>query len=166
MPLIETLLPEFDREMGQTRKLIERAPEDQFDWKPHPSSMTLGRLAGHLTELPGWASTAMTSSAFEVPPDRPPDDQRPASRAAVLALFDDTVTAARRNLAGKTDAEFLAPWTLTAEGKEVFTMPKIAMIRTFVLNHMVHHRGQMSVYLRMLGVKIPSIYGPSGDERM
>lgn len=166
MPLIDTLLPEFDREMGQTRKLLERVPDGQFDWKPHQTSVTLGRLAEHLTEMPGWATTTMTRSALEMTSGRPPGYQPPGTRDAVLAVFDANLKTGRLNLAGKTDAEFRAPWTLTAGGKEVFTMPKVAVMRSFVLNHMVHHRGQLSVYLRMLGVKIPSIYGPSGDERM
>lgn len=166
MALIDALLPEFDREMGQTRKLLERVPDGQFDWRPHPTSVTLGRLAEHLTEMPLWASTTMTQGSLEMTTERPPGYQRPATRDAVLAMFDANLKAGRSNLSGKTDAEFLAPWTLTAAGKEVFTMPKVAVMRNFVLNHMVHHRGQLSVYLRMLGVKIPSIYGPSGDERM
>jgi uncharacterized damage-inducible protein DinB len=164
--LIDALLPEFDREMGLTRKLLDRVPDGQFDWKPHPTSVTLGRLAEHLAEMPLWATMTMTRSELEMTTQRPPDYQRPATREAVLAMFDTNVKGGRANLAGKTDAEFTAPWTLTAGGKEVFTMPKAAVMRNFVLNHMVHHRGQFSVYLRMLGVKIPSIYGPSGDEQM
>jgi uncharacterized damage-inducible protein DinB len=166
MPLIDALLPEFDREMGLTRKLLDRVPDGQFDWRPHPTSVTLGRLAEHLTEMPLWAATTMTQSRLEFTTQRPPDYQRPATRGAVLAMFDANVKAGRASLVAKTDAEFAAPWTLANGGKEVFTMPKAAVMRNFVLNHMVHHRGQFSVYLRMLGVKIPSIYGPSGDEQM
>ena len=166
MPLIDALLPEYDREMGLTRKLLDRVPDGQFDWKPHPTSVTLGRLAEHLAEMPLWAAMTMTQSELEMTTQRPPDSQRPATRDAVLAMFDANLKNGRGNLAGKTDGEFMAPWTLTAGGKEVFTMPKVAVMRNFVLNHMVHHRGQFSVYLRMLGVKIPSIYGPSGDEQM
>ncbi len=166
MPLIDALLPEFDREMGLTRKLLDRVPDGQFDWKPHPTSVTLGRLAEHLAEMPLWTTMTMTQSALEMTTQRPPDYQRPATREAVLAMFDTNLKAGRANLTGKTDPEFTAPWTLESGGKEVFTMPKAAVMRNFVLNHMVHHRGQFSVYLRMLGVPVPSIYGPSGDERM
>lgn len=166
MPFIDALLPEFDREMGLTRKLLDRVPDGQFDWRPHPTSVTLGRLAEHLAEMPLWAAMTMTQSELEMTTQRPPDYQRPATRDAVLAMFDTNLKNGRANLAGKTDGEFMAPWTLKAGGKEVFTMPKVAVMRNFVLNHMVHHRGQFSVYLRMLGVKIPSIYGPSGDEQM
>ena len=166
MPLIDALLPEFDREMGLTRKLLDRVPDGQFDWRPHPTSVTLGRLAEHLAEMPLWAAMTMTQSELEMTTQRPADYQRPATRDAVLAMFDANLKNGRGHLTGKTDGEFMAPWTLTAAGKEVFTMPKVAVMRNFVLNHMVHHRGQFSVYLRMLGVKIPSIYGPSGDEQM
>ena len=165
MPLIDSLLPEFDREMGQTRKVLDRVPDGQFEWRPHPTSVTLGRLAEHLAEMPLWATTTMAQSELDMMTPRPADYQSPTTRAEVLAMFDGNLTGARANVAGKTDGEFDAPWTLKAGGKEVFTMPKASVMRAFVLNHMVHHRGQMTVYLRMLGVPIPSIYGPSGDEQ-
>jgi uncharacterized damage-inducible protein DinB len=166
MPLIDALLPEFDREMGLTRRALERVPDGQFEWQPHPTSATLGRLAEHLTEMPQWATITMTQEGIEMTTVRPPDYVRPATRDAVLAQFDRYLKAGRANVAGKTDPEFAAPWTLKDGGKEVFTMPKIAVMRNFVLNHMIHHRGQLVVYLRMLGVPVPSIYGPSGDEHM
>jgi uncharacterized damage-inducible protein DinB len=166
MPLIDALLPEFDREMGLTRRALDRVPDGQFDFRPHPTSVTLGRLAEHLTEMPLWATTTMTQSSLEATTQRPADYKAPASRGEVLALFDGCYKTGRASLIGKTDAEFAAPWTLKAGGKEVFTMPKIAVMRNFVLNHMIHHRGQLLVYLRMLGVPVPSIYGPSGDEQM
>ncbi len=165
MPLIDALLPEFDREMGLTRKLLDRVPDGQFDWKPHPTSVSLGRLAEHLAEFPLWATMTMTQSELDMMTPRPADYTSPATGAEVLAMFDTNLKAARANLVNKTDGEFDAPWTLKAGGKEMFSMPKASVMRTFVLNHMVHHRGQMTVYLRMLGVPIPSIYGPSGDER-
>jgi uncharacterized damage-inducible protein DinB len=166
MAIIDALLPEFDREMGLTRRALERVPDGQFDWRPHPTSVTLGRLAEHLTEMPHWATIAMTEDGIEMTTQRPPDYVRPATRDAVLAQFDNSLKTGRANVVNKTDAEFAAPWTLRAGGKEVFTMPKIAVMRNFVLNHMIHHRGQLLVYLRMLGVPVPSIYGPSGDEQM
>ena len=166
MPLIDALLPEFDREMGATRRALERVPDGQFDWRPHPASVTLGRLAEHLTEMPMWATTTMAQSELEATTQRSPDYRPPATRAAVLAQFDSSLKAARGNLINKTDAEFAAPWTLRNGGKEVFTAPKATVMRNFVLNHMIHHRGQLMVYFRMLGVPVPSIYGPSGDEQM
>jgi uncharacterized damage-inducible protein DinB len=166
MSIAESFLPEFDREMGVTRRLLERIPDGQFDWKPHERSMTLGRLAEHLAELPGWATVTINDSGIEMTTTRPADYVRPATRAAVVAMFDQNVGKARTALGGRTDAELMAPWTLKAEGKEVFTMPKAVVLRSFVMNHLVHHRGQLSVYLRMHNVPIPSMYGPSADEQM
>lgn len=166
MPLIDALLPEFDREMGLTRRALDRVPDGKFDWQPHPTSVTLGRLAEHLTEMPLWATTTLTQSFLEASTQRPADYKAPATRAEVLSLFDGCLKTARASLVNKTDGELAAPWTLKNNGKEVFTMPKAAVMRNFVLNHMIHHRGQLLVYLRMLEVPVPSIYGPSGDEQM
>ena len=165
MALVDALLPEFDREMGLTRKLLARAPEEHFAWQPHPKSMTLGRLAEHLAELPQWAAMTVNQAGVEMT-TKPPGHQPPSTRAAVLDLFDRNVALGRAALAGRTDAELAAPWKLTQAGKELFTMPKAAVLRNFVFNHVVHHRGQLSVYLRMQGVALPSIYGPSADEAM
>jgi uncharacterized damage-inducible protein DinB len=166
MPLIDALLPEFDREMGLTRRALERLPDGQFDFKPHPTSVSLGQLAEHLTDMPQWTTTTMAQSALDITRPRPAGYVPPSTRAEVLAQFDRHLKEARGNLAGKTDGEFAALWTLKAGGKEVFAMPKIGVMRNFVLNHMIHHRGQLTVYLRMLGIPVPSIYGPSGDETL
>jgi uncharacterized damage-inducible protein DinB len=166
MAIIDALLPEFDREMGLTRRALERVPDGQFEFRPHPTSVTLGRLAEHLTEMPQWATITMTQDGIETTAPRPPEYVRPATRNAVLAQFDRHLKEGRGNLLNKTDAQFAAPWTLKAGGKEVFTMPKIAVMRNYVMNHMIHHRAQLLVYLRMLGVPVPSMYGPSGDEQM
>jgi uncharacterized damage-inducible protein DinB len=165
MTLAESFLPEFDREMGLTRRVLERVPDGQFGWKPHEKSMTLGRLAEHLTEMPMWLSVAIKESGTDAAGRRPPDYRSPDTRAAVLTTFDKNVADARAALTGRTDAELMASWTLKNHGKEVFTMPKVAVIRGFVLNHMIHHRGQMSVYLRLQNVPVPSVYGPSADEQ-
>jgi uncharacterized damage-inducible protein DinB len=109
---------------------------------------------------------AIEMSGIDMAVGRPPDHVPPASRAAVLEMFDRQVSEARGALSGRTDAELMAPWTLKAQGKEIFTMPKAAVLRSFVMNHIIHHRGQMSVYLRLNGVPVPSIYGPSADEQM
>jgi uncharacterized damage-inducible protein DinB len=166
MSIAESLLPEFDREMGLTRRLLERVPDGQFAWKPHDRSMSLGRLAEHLAELPGWARVSIVDSGIDMTTPRPEGYTPPATRAAVLDLFDKNVADARGALVGRTDAELMAPWTLRAQGKEVFTMPKAAVLRSFVVNHLIHHRGQMTVYLRLQNVSLPSIYGPSADEQM
>jgi uncharacterized damage-inducible protein DinB len=164
MRISDTLLPEFDREMGVTRKLLERVPDGQFGWKPHPKSMTLGRLAEHLAELPHWVSVTIGQDAFDMSTPRPDDHRPPETRAAVLALFDTNAAAARAAIAGRGDAELMAPWSLLQGKQTLFTMPKATVLRSFVFNHIVHHRGQMSVYLRMHDVPLPSIYGPSADE--
>lgn len=165
MPLIDALLPEFDREMSLTRRALERVPDGQFEWRPHPTSVTLGRLAEHLTEMPLWATTTMAQAELDASQQRPPGYKSPSTRAEVLAQFDASLKAARPQLVNKTDAEFAAPWTLKNGSKEVFTAPKAMVMRNFVLNHMIHHRGQLMVYFRMLGVPVPSTYGPSGDEQ-
>jgi len=166
MSISETLLPEFDREMGVTRRLLERLPDDQFSWKPHEKSMTLGRLAEHLAELPAWARVSIVDSGIDMATPRPEGYTSPASRAAVLAMFDKNVADARAALSGRTDGELMATWTLKAQGKVVFTMPKAMVLRGFVINHTIHHRGQLSVYLRLHNVAVPSMYGPSADEPM
>jgi uncharacterized damage-inducible protein DinB len=166
MTLADSLLPEFDREMGLTRRYLERVPDGQFAWKPHDKSMTLGRLAEHLAELPQWASVSIKEGGIDMSTPRPADYRSPATRAEVLAMFDRHVADARASLSGRTDPELLAPWTLKNQGKQVFTMPKIAVLRGFVMNHLIHHRGQMSVYLRLHNVPLPSVYGPSADEQM
>jgi uncharacterized damage-inducible protein DinB len=165
MSIAESLLPEFDREMGLTRRVLERVPDGQFAWKPHEKSMTLGRLAEHLAELPFWLTITIKESGIDLGAGRPPDYRSPDTRDAVVGMFDKNVADARAALIGRADGELMAPWTLKHQGKEVFTMPKIAVIRGFAINHMIHHRGQMMVYLRLQNVAVPSIYGPSADEQ-
>jgi uncharacterized damage-inducible protein DinB len=162
MSLIDALLPEYDRETATTRRLLERVPEEKLSWAPHAKSMTFRRLASHLAELPAWAGRIVNEQAFDM--DAPPPPFECASCRDVLATFDRHVAQARAAMAGKTDAELLAPWTLRREGHEVFTVPKISVLRNFLLNHLIHHRGQLSVYLRLNDVAVPPIYGPSADE--
>jgi uncharacterized damage-inducible protein DinB len=166
MAIKDALLPEFDHEMATTRRLLERLPEAEFAWKPHDRSMALGQLAGHIANLPQWCTATLASTVFDL--DALPVDARPqlpASRAAVLEEFDGKVAAARNQLTSTTDAEFMTPWTLKKGGQEVFTLPRISAIRSFVMNHLIHHRGQLSVYLRLKDVPLPSIYGPTADEQ-
>jgi uncharacterized damage-inducible protein DinB len=166
MPLVDALLPEFDREMGLTRRVLECVPDGQFDWRPHETSVTLGGLAEHLATLPQWAVWTMAQTRHERTTERPDGYISPTTRDAVLALFDASLKSGRPVIAGKTDPELHAPWTLLIEGKAIFTMPKVTVLRNFLLNHTIHHRGQLTVYLRMLGIAMPSIYGPSADERL
>ena len=163
MGMIDGLLPEFDREMGTTRRLLERVPFDNLEWTPHPKSMSLIKLATHISEIPTFALRAMTLKEFDA---RAPREPKPplTSAAELVARFDENVAAAREAIVGKTDPELLAPWRLLAGGKELFTLPRIGVLRTLFLNHTIHHRGQLSVYLRLRDVPLPSIYGPSADE--
>ena len=162
MPLVDALLPEFDHEMTTTRRLLERVPEEKVDWKPHPRSWTLGQLAQHVATLPMWGTVTLKQSDL----DLGEGGQTPAlrTRAQLLDTFDRHVAETRAALVGRTDAELMAPWTLKKDGQTVFSMPKAAVWRSFVLNHLVHHRGQLSVYLRLQDVPVPSMYGPSADE--
>jgi uncharacterized damage-inducible protein DinB len=162
MPLKNTLLTEFDHEMGTTRRLLERIPDGKFDWKPHDKSMSLGGLATHLSNLPNWGTTILNDASYDLAAG-PPNLTAAASRVDVLAHFD-AATATTRAALDKTDAELAAQWKLKRGDQEIFSLPRAAAFRTFVLYHVVHHRGQLSVYLRLNDVPVPSIYGPTADE--
>ncbi len=162
MAISASLLPEFDYEMATSRTVIERVPEDKYGWKPHEKSMTAGRLASHVAEMPAWATTGITQDSLDLAGGYKPFEG--GSRAELLALFDKNVAAARAAIAGCSDETFMKNWALKNGEKTLMTMPKVAVVRTFVMNHVIHHRGQLSVYLRQLNVSVPSIYGPSADE--
>jgi uncharacterized damage-inducible protein DinB len=162
MAMKDTLLAEFDHEMGTTRRLLERVPDAQLGWTPHEKSMTLGGLATHLSNLPNWGTTILNDASYDLAAG-PPNLSQAGSRAEVLANFDAAVSRTRAAL-DKTDAELGAPWKLRRGDQEMFSLPRAAAFRTFVLYHIVHHRGQLSVYLRLNNVPVPSIYGPSADE--
>jgi len=166
MSLAANLLPEIDNEMQLTRRMLERVPDDKFGWQPHPKSMKLGRLASHLAELPTWGTMTMETDELDVMPVGKPayTGKVMANRAEILAAFDANVGAARRAIAAASDALFGRPWTLKNAGKTVFTMPKVAVVRSMVLNHMIHHRAQLGLFLRLNGVEIPGTYGPSADD--
>ena len=167
MAINQALLPEFDHEMANTRKTLERIPDDKLGWKPHEKSMTLGRLAGHIAELPGWGAITVNQDSIDVAPvGAPPQTGVTAkSRQEALDMFDAKVAEARAAIAGASDEQLMQPWSLLMGGKSVFTMPKVAVLRGFVMNHTIHHRAQLGVYLRLNDIPVPSIYGPSADER-
>lgn len=166
MAIKESVLPEFDHEMKTTRRLLERIPEQSAGWKPHAKSMSLGHLGVHLAQLPMWGALTMKQTELDMSPPGGPAYKTPdfESTAAVLAAFDEHVRQAREAIAAASDADFMVPWTLKNAGQTIFTMPRVVCLRSFVVNHLIHHRGQLSVYLRLNDVPVPSIYGPSADE--
>jgi len=166
MALSSSILPEFDHEMSNTRKTLERVPLEQFDWAPHPKSMKMGPLANHLANLPNWgAITVNTDSLDLAPPEGQKEERQIATtREDLLALFDKKCTEAREAIAGASDEHLLKPWSLLMGGKTLMTLPRVAVIRSFVMNHTIHHRAQLGVYLRLNDIPVPSIYGPSADD--
>ena len=166
MALAQTLLPEFDYEMAGCRKTLERIPDGQFGYKPHPKSFTLGQLANHLATMPGWlVSTLKTTELDFASPETKAQMPAPVeSREALLALFDRGVKEARAELAQAEDSAFGETWTGKNNGAVVLAMPRIAVYRGFIMNHAIHHRAQLGVYLRLLNLPVPSLYGPSADE--
>lgn len=167
MAIAASMLPEFDHEMANTRKTLERVPDDKFDWKPHEKSFSTGALAAHLANLPSWANITIELDVFDMAPEgnalKTPECH---SRQELLETFDQNIAKARETLAGASDEHLMKPWTLLASGQEVLSMPRVAVLRGFVMNHMIHHRAQLGVYLRLNDIPVPSIYGPSADEQM
>jgi uncharacterized damage-inducible protein DinB len=166
MAISAMILPEFDQEVAITRTFLERVPDDKFSWQPHEKSMTLGRLATHVAEVPGWAKETMTLTELNLAPPGGPAMQpwTPSSRAEILTQFEKNIAAARKAIADSTDDAYAVPWSLLLGEQTIFTMPRAAVLRGMVMNHMVHHRAQLGVYLRLLDIPVPKTYGPSADE--
>ena len=162
MPFSETLLPEFDEEMKNTRRMIECVPDDKFDYQPHPKSMTLGRLATHVAELPSWTVFTLDREVLELGPDFKP--ALATSRAELLKLFDKSVAEAREKIVAATDEEWGKIWTFKYGGQTILSMPRSAVMRSSIMNHLIHHRAQLGVFLRLNDVAFPGMYGPSADE--
>src|SRR5436190_18538245 len=165
MDMHQAFLQELEMEMVNTRKTLERVPE-KMDWTPHPKSMTMGRLAQHLAEIPDWVAKTIDRDAYDLAPaGAPPYNPQPAKTPQeALALFDRNLAAARASLSGTSDAHLMKPWSLLMGGKTMMTMHRAVVLRNFVLNHNVHHRAQMGVYLRLNDIPVPSVYCPSADE--
>ncbi len=166
MSISKSLLPEYDHEMANTRKVLERIPDDKLTWKAHPKSNTIGWVGMHLADIPSWVAMTLQHDSFDVaPPGKEPYRTPPAtSRQAILGVFDKNVAAGRQAIAATDDDRFAEPWSLLSGGQTVMTMPRIAVIRTWVLNHSIHHRGHLCVYLRLNDVPVPAMYGPSADD--
>ena len=163
MAIRDMLLPEFDQEMINTRKMLERVPEDRFDYQPHPKSWKMNRLAGHVAELPVWASHTMKVELLELEPGQFTPFE-PATRKELLERFDNYAQEAHQAIAAASDEELNKMWSMKWQGKTMMTMPRITVLRTVVLNHIIHHRAILCVYLRLNDIPVPGMYGPSGDE--
>jgi hypothetical protein len=166
MSIAELLLPEFDQEMANTRKVLERIPDDKLDWKATPKTNTIGWVGSHLVEMPSWTEPTLTTDSwdFEPPGGEPYRTPMFNSSKEMVTRFDDQVATARAAIAAASDATFRENWSLLQGGKEVFKGSKYTVIRSFILNHMIHHRAYLLSYLRMNNVAVPGMYGPSGDE--
>jgi uncharacterized damage-inducible protein DinB len=160
---MEPMISEVAQEAATTRRVLERLPADKLAWKPHPKSMSLGQLAIHVATIPGALSKLAQSNGFDVGQANF-DPPQPASREEILAALEDSVQAARDYLCTLSEADAAADWRLTSNGREIFTVPRAGFLRSVMLNHWYHHRGQLSVYLRLLDVPVPVIYGRSADE--
>ncbi len=166
MAIAQSLLMELDHELAQTRKTLERVPDALFSWKPHEKSFSMGDLSAHIDSILEWGLDVLNNDSFDVKPEdmAAHKEKAPKTQAALLASFDAHKERLKAAL-GKTDDEsFMKPWTLSVSGKNVFTMPRIAAMRGMVMNHLYHHRGQLTVYFRLNGIPVPALYGPSADE--
>jgi len=167
MGIGQSMLPEFDQEMANTRKTLERVPDDKFEWTPHAKSFPMGKLATHLANLPSWTNVTIDMDEFDMAPGgvqmKTPECH---SQKELLTTFDANVSKARKALEGITDEKVFQSWSLLASGEKLFSLPRIAVLRSFVMNHIIHHRAQLGVYLRLNDISVPALYGPSADEQM
>lgn len=165
MSYAEQILPEFDQEMASTRKVLECLPDDKFDWKPHPKSNTIGWNSNHLVEIPGWIEGILTQTTWDIAPAGGERYQSPTlkTRKEILELFDKNVASARKAIQAVKDEEMGKTWSLLVAGKPFITMPRSAMMRRFIVNHTIHHRAILCVYLRLNDIPVPGLYDPSGE---
>jgi uncharacterized damage-inducible protein DinB len=167
MNYAETILPEFDREIANTRKVLEGVPDDKLDWQAHPKSHTIGWNANHLAEILGWVEGILTAPAWDIAPigGEPYQSPKLTSRQEILDLFDRNVAAARKAIAAVKGDQLTQTWSLLQAGTPLplYTMPRATWMRSFVLNHLIHHRANLCVYLRLNNIPVPGMYDPSGD---
>jgi uncharacterized damage-inducible protein DinB len=163
MSIAQSMLPEFDHEMANTRTTLARIPEDKLNWKPDPKSMSLGQLASHIVEMTGWGTMTLQTESLSMDPG----SHTPlvlTSREQALREFDKNAAGLREALSGTKDEDMMKTWTLTIGGNPLFSMPRVAVMRSMIMNHIIHHRAQLTVYYRLNGVPVPALYGPSADE--
>jgi uncharacterized damage-inducible protein DinB len=163
MALIDGMLQELEQETQTTRRVLERVPHDQLAWRPHEKARTLGQLALHVAMVPGGVAEFVASPSPAQAP-RFTDDPSPKSASELIPALDQSIAKAKKVLGGMDDAALMATWRLMQGDRELMAVPRVAFLRSVMLNHWYHHRGQLTVYLRELGIPIPSIYGPSADE--
>lgn len=165
MSMSARILPAFDHLIEGTRQHLESIPDDRLGWKPHDKSYTLGELGTHLANLPTWAMITIGQDEFDVAPpgEDPPWMEALSSSAEMVSAIDENATAARAAIEGASDDDLMEEWTLLKGGEALFTMPKIAVLRSFVMDHMIHHRGQLTVYLRLLDIPVKPTFGPTAD---
>jgi uncharacterized damage-inducible protein DinB len=163
MLIRDALLPEFDMEAATTRKVLERIPDDKLGWKPHTKSWTMEELAFHIAGLPEWGTITIGQDSIDVGGERPKHKAAETCQE-LLAKFDANVAAFRAALAEVSNETLMSPWSLKHDGNVLFTMPKVTVLRSWVFNHAIHHRGVLSVYLRLNDIPVPQIYGPTADE--
>ncbi len=161
MRLIDPILMELEQEAQTTKRVLERVPEDKLAWRPHPKSWSLGQLALHVANIPGGVATIASQESFEMPSFEQPEAK---SRAEILDTFAKGLAAAKELLSTLDDARATSTWTLTKGGKPIMAVPRVGVYRMIMLNHQYHHRGQLALYIRLINVPVPSIYGPSADE--
>jgi uncharacterized damage-inducible protein DinB len=161
MTIAETLLPEFDQEMASTRRLLERVPTDKGQWKPHPKSFSLGHLTQLVCWMPGWITNTLTETELNLKGGSPYSYEKTEN---LLKMFDENVKGARAAIAASKDEDYNVEWSLKFGDRAVFTQRRREVVRNHI-NHFIHHRGQLTVYLRLIDVPLPSIYGPTADER-
>ncbi len=162
MAMNEVFIGELQHEAATTRKVLERVPTEKFDWKPHEKSMTMGRLATHVANMFGWFSATLETDELDFAQGY--EEPKPATNEELVNTFDKNVAAATETLKNTSDETFGQNWKLR-NGEQIFLdMPKAGVIRGMVMNHIVHHRGQLSVYLRLNDIPVPALYGPSADE--
>ncbi len=166
MAISDSLLPELDQEAAGTRKTLARIPEDKLDWKPHEKSFSFRELASHISNLPSWAAMVAGESGLDIAPvgEEPVRQEAADSVEHAVQIFDRNVASAREAIAGLGDEAMMETWTLLAGGEEIFSMPRAAVIRGFIMNHLIHHRAQLGLYLRLNDVAMPALYGPTADE--
>lgn len=167
MSISDSILPEFEQEMASTRKVLERVPDDRLDWQAHEKSRSIGWVASHLAEIAGWVEGTLTQESWNIAPvdGEPYQSPQLESRQEILDLFDSNVATARERITATPDEEYGKQWSLLAGTETLMTLPKRDVIRRWVINHSIHHRGHLCVYLRLNDIPVPALYGPSGDEQ-